>query len=84
MQVAHLTDKPKSTYSLPTVTLHVAMKPPEMVLAVIVAEPSAIPVTTPYADTVATALLLEVQMTLGYAPDGATAAVKVFVAPIFR
>ena len=82
---------PRSTYSFPaivgpfvTVTSQVATNPPEIVFAVIVAEPSAMAVTTPSADTVATASSLEDQTTLGYAPTGAMVAINVSVEPEFR
>src|SRR6266704_1218843 len=50
-----------ATGTLDTVTTAVALCP--SLVAVIVADPSATPVTTPLADTVATALLLVVQVT---------------------
>ena len=62
-----------------TVTLHFAMKPPSTVTAIITAEPAETPVTTPSVVTVATLVLLEVQLTLlSVAVLGTTVAVSVY------
>ena len=55
------------------------MKPPSTVTAIITAEPAETPVTTPSVVTVATLLLLEVQLTLlSVAVLGTTVAVSVY------
>jgi hypothetical protein len=46
-----------------TVTVQVAVLPPSAVVAVIVAEPTATPVTTPEEETVATLAALDDQLT---------------------
>ena len=70
------------TIGLDTVTEHVAFFPPSSVVAVIIAEPAALAVTTPDVETVATDVLLEVQVTdLLVALAGVTVAVRVWVSP---
>ena len=66
-----------------TVTLHVAFFPePSAAFAVIVAVPGAIAFTTPFAETVATFLLLDVQLNVLLVADaGATVAVRVLLLP---
>ena len=65
-----------------TVTVHVAVFPPSLVFTVIVAVPAAFAVTTPEEDTVATEVLLEVQVTdLSVAFEGVIVAVNVWVSP---
>ena len=66
-----------------TVTVHVAvLLVSPFAFAVIVAVPAAIPVTTPVADTVATAVLLDDHVTvLSVALDGDTVAVSGSVCP---
>jgi hypothetical protein len=65
-----------------TVTWHVAVFPPSAVFTVIVALPTAFPVTTPLELTVATAVLLLVHVTVLFvAFVGITVAVSVSVAP---
>ena len=66
------------TLAAVTVTVHVAVLPPSFVLTVIVAVPAALAVTTPEEDTVATDVLLEVQVTdLSVAFEGLIVAVRV-------
>ena len=61
-----------------TVTAQVAVLLPSVVLTVIVAVPTAMAVTTPEVETVATDVLLEVHVTdLSVAFDGLTVAVRV-------
>ena len=61
-----------------TVTVHVAVLAPSVVVTVIVADPAAFAVMTPVEDTVATELLLDVHVTdLFVALVGETVAVKV-------
>ena len=56
--------------------------PPSLVVTVIVALPPVLAVTTPEEETVATEVLLEVQVTvLSDALDGVTVAVSVCVSP---
>ena len=65
-----------------TMTEEEAVKPPTCVVAVIVLEPTATPVTTPEALTVAATGLLEVQVTVVFvAFEGLTVAVNVVVVP---
>ena len=65
-----------------TVTAHVAFFPPSFVVTVMVAVPSISAVTTPELDTVATAVLLDDQVTdLSAALEGVTVAVRVCVSP---
>ena len=65
-----------------TVTEHVAVLDPSVVVTVIVAVPAALAVTTPLEDTVATEVLLDDHVTdLSVAFDGNTVAVKVSVSP---
>ena len=68
-----------------TVTLQVAVLPPTAVFAVMVAVPAFTPFTTPELLTVATAVLLELHVTLLLgAEDGDTVAVRVDEAPVFN
>ena len=70
------------TFAAWTVTEHVAVFDPSVVVTVIVAVPAAFAVTTPLEDTVATVVLLEVHVTdLSVAFEGSTVAVKVSVSP---
>ena len=65
-----------------TVTEHVAVLKPSFVVTVIVVVPTALAVTTPEDDTVATDALLEDQVTdLSVAFDGVTVAVNAWVSP---
>ena len=65
-----------------TVTEQDAVLPPSLVVTVIVALPPAFAVTTPVAETVATEVLLEDQVTdLSVASDGETVAVRVRLSP---
>ena len=67
-----------------TVAKHVAVFEPSCVVPVIVAEPAATPVTTPVEITVATDVLLELQLTVAFvALDGSTVAVNWVVAPTY-
>ena len=60
-----------------TVTVQVAVLPPSVVVTVIVAVPAFFAETTPSEDTVATVVLLDVQLTvLSEAFDGFTVAVS--------
>ena len=69
-----------ATVDVLTVTLLVAVFPPSTVVAVIVVVPAAIAVTNPLLFTVATAALLEVQLTfLFVAFEGLTVAVSCVV-----
>ena len=71
--------------TLLTVTVQVAVLLPSSEVAVIVALPAALAVTSPLASTVATEVLLLVQFTfLLVALLGATVAVKVSEAPTFN
>jgi hypothetical protein len=83
LAVAGVTVMPVTgTAAAVTVTSLVPVKPPSVVVAVMVAEPGATPVTTPVASTVAMVSSLEVQVTEGsVASEGATVAVKVAVSP---
>ena len=66
----------------PTTTSQAAVKPPSTVVAVMVAEPVATPFTRPVLLTVATAVSLELQVTLlSVAEPGVTVAVSCSVAP---
>ena len=68
--------------SLVTVTAQVAVKPPSLVVAVMVAVPRLLPVTVPSAATEATLLLEELQLTLSSeAVAGRTDALRTAVAP---
>ena len=70
------------TVAAVTVTLHVAVLLPSLVLTVIVALPAAFAVTTPEVETVATDVLLEDQVTVLFvAFEGDTVAVRVCVSP---
>ena len=70
------------TFAAWTVTEHVAVLDPSVVVTVIVAVPAALAVTTPLEDTVATVVLLDFHVTdLSVAFDGRTVAVKVCVSP---
>ena len=65
-----------------TVTEHVAVFEPSFVVTVIVVVPTALAVTTPEDETVATEVLLEDQVTdLSVAFDGDTVAVNAWVSP---
>ena len=67
---------------LVTVMAALAVKLPLEVVTVIVAEPAAMPVTTPEELTVATDVLLEVQLTVLFdALEGKTVAASVVVLP---
>jgi len=67
-----------------TITTHVAVFPPSVVVTVIVAVPAFTPFTTP-AFTVATEVSLDFQATAGLvAPDGKTVDVRVSEAPTAR
>jgi hypothetical protein len=69
-----------ATVEVLTVTLQIAVFPPSAVVAVIVVLPAAIAVTNPLLFTVATAALLEVQLTfLFVAFEGLTVAVSCVV-----
>ena len=68
-----------------TVTVQVAVLPPSAVVTVMVAEPALTAVTFPLASTVATAVLLDAQVTaLSVAPLGATVAVSRSEPPTVR
>ena len=77
-----LEDNKFVTLAAETVTAQVAVLLPSCVVKVIVAEPTATPVTTPVVLTVANAVLLDVHVTfLLVAFEGATVAVNEVVAP---
>ena len=81
-EIVDLFSRPDTTTSLLTVTVAVAFLPFEEE-AVIVAVPTALPVTTPF-DTEATDVSLEDHVTdLSVAFEGATEALNVTVAPTF-
>jgi hypothetical protein len=68
-----------------TVTVQVAVLPPSEVVTVIVADPGATAVTVPFSDTVATAVLLLLQLTaLLVALVGVMVAIRVSEAPALR
>jgi hypothetical protein len=70
------------TVAAKTLTEHVAVFPPSLVVTVIFAVPATLAVTIPAEDTVATAVLLDDQVTdLSVALDGETVAVNEYVSP---
>jgi hypothetical protein len=73
------------TVAAVTVTVHVVVLLPSVVVTVIVAVPAAIPVTLPVDETVATAVLLDVQVTLwSVAVVGLIVAVNVSLEPAVK